>query len=148
MILVSSTIDGSNVVQDAIVASNFKISRNVCGSINFLTRNSLGNVLTISDNTCKFIYTGYADGNLYTSGGLSSPYQLAAINHGTGDVVISDNATSWIQVGNTSTGTNIVIRNNIIIANDPTFLTTYYNGNTVSNAGIVILPQYAYEALV
>ena len=139
MIMVSSTVY-TGVVQSALVTNNVRIARNVCGAINFLNRNTPGDVLTITGNTCKFIFNGYADGTLF-NGGQSAPFRLKTSNNGTGNIVISDNSTSSIVVSDTS-NTNpasLVIKNNMIIAGDPAFLTPYYNGQTITSIAIIVL---------
>lgn len=79
LIMISSPLS-SGIVADTIVPVNVKVTRNICGAINFLVKQDASydsvtainttfsrdknNGLLIDGNDCKYIYTGFANGSL------------------------------------------------------------------------------------
>lgn len=155
-------------VKDAIVPINCSISGNICGAIDFAVAEDIPNypgnngsnipsptfynyaildkenLLTIAKNNCKFIYLGAADGStgrLFTGSPNTWWFVVDAFSSVIpGSVSIYDNVCSWIHAGACYTGNSLLfIRNNKITAFDPTFLTNYYSGTTVSAIPAVLL---------
>ena len=147
------------VVYDAICTTNSFISNNTCGAINITTKQDLPNSvlpnttyqadkmgsLTISGNTCKYIYTGYASGLAYSLT-LDSPAGSFPANSGifTGALMIVNNNCAFMYISTRVSATNthgyapLIIRKNNMKAYDINF-TTFFDGGLPNTqpAGIV-----------
>jgi hypothetical protein len=112
MILLSAPLNGSNVVANMIAPINFKIRNNVCGAICYLTKqdvpstsvntsfiNDKDNMLSITGNTCKYIYCGYSSGFINYSSNRNVNNIITSNNIYSGSTTISENTCSWIHIG-------------------------------------------------
>jgi hypothetical protein len=148
------------VVYDAICTTNTIISNNSCGAINVTTKQDLPNSilpnttyqadkinnLTISNNNCKYIFTGYAIGIVYNAT-LDTPAGSFPNNSGifTGALKIVDNTCAFMYISNRIPATDatgcapVIIRNNKFIAYDVNF-TTFFDGGLVNTqpVGLII----------
>jgi hypothetical protein len=140
------------VVYDAICTTNTFISNNSCGAINITTKQDLPNSilpnttfqadkmsnLTISNNTCKYIFTGYASGIAYNST-LDLPAGSFPNNSGifTGALKIVDNTCAFMYIANRVPATDttgyapVIIKNNKFTAYDTNFC-TFFDGGLVN----------------
>lgn len=157
MIVISSQLSGSNLINNAPVAINSEISNNICGSINYLVRqdNPLNtynvskildknNKLTIEKNTCKFIYNGFSNGFAnVNSASRATAYWLTGNNLYSGSVIITNNILSWCHVGRKIPTSyayempQLTIKNNKFNAFLASFLTDYYNSTTPLNIALI-----------
>lgn len=161
LISISGTPNGSGIIFDLITAVNCRISNNVCGAINYMVKtapiynyqngstyaNNLSsdkdNGLTISNNTCRLIYTGADTGAIGTVISTVFTYYCnilnANITPGSADVI--DNTISWIHTKIPSLNTaKLDISDNTLRAFDVAYLVPYY-GNTANalNAAIHLI---------
>ena len=147
---------GSSTVPTALVTIGCKIRNNICGAINFLTKMNIPSLLNtitaisdkfemmvISGNTCRLIYTGTNSGNFLVGAGVRAPLALAT-GVFSGSAIIENNTCSWIQCGQRATsGTlvnspTLIIKHNKITAFNPSYLSDYYNGFTPVNTAVIV----------
>jgi hypothetical protein len=158
MLMIAPTLTGSNIL-DLIAASNTRIVGNTCGAINVMIKQdyplSIPNTVfeldkaaevIISQNTCKFIYSGFANGNVASSGGNQAiTYVQDGYGLLVGNLVITENNTSFVQVGYritssiTSGAPVIVVRNNKFTAYNPAYLTPYYNNVAQTSPPLAVI---------
>jgi len=138
---------GLGKIVDAINPINVKITNNICGSINFLTRrggistvaNSTFNdnkesSMLIANNNCKLIFTGTHTGSVTTSS--ITTISGEALNTGlfSANTIIENNSAHWIQYGIRvpnipnlrNVSPTIVLKNNKLTAYNPAYLSSYY----------------------
>ena len=157
MFLLASPLVGSNIL-DLIAATNTRIIGNTCGAINVMIKQdyplNLPNVnfdadksagVIISENTCKYIYSGFANGSLTDSGNVRAINDIqGTFNLITGPLTITDNTLSFIHTGVRVTGesffgvSQIIIRGNRLVAYNLAYLTPYFN-NVVQTSSLAII---------
>lgn len=145
----------SNTIISMLVPINVVIEKNIVGAICYLTQEDLpttyrdankNNALTIRGNNCKLIYCGTSKGFINIVGSTKRViYDLNIdANLYSGSANIEDNVCSWIQVGvrnpiDFAFETPVLnIENNRILADDPTFLTSYYSGIAPVHIGLIV----------
>lgn len=134
---------GINFIHTSIISNNCGVIGYVASSLKhsqsdlLIDGYALTSGLLIKENTVNLIGlfgpTGYMGG--------SGAFQLAFIQYGTGNVVISDNFVHWIQVGVSNNDTNheyssLSIINNKCTAHNSSYLAGY---NSTINAAINII---------
>lgn len=158
-LIIISSIAASGVVNNAFATINCRISKNICGAICYINRYDTPREvlnssftdyvlnkpasLIINENSCRFIYNGYASG--LRGFGTSASTQLIAFY--TGNAEIKDNSCSWIHVGvrvptlSTFVNPTLMISDNELVAFNSSFLDIYYTGTTTiqANTGIIVL---------
>ena len=156
-----NTFSNTKAVYDMITAINCSINNNTCGAIDYLVKTApifnpqisgsyitspssdKDNGLTISNNTCRFIYSGADDGSI--GGVLSGNFSFACggVKVPLGSANIVGNTVSWIHVGPPATNSAyLYVNDNTLKAFDFSFLANYYgNVSYAYNAAIHILPQ-------
>lgn len=158
LILIASPLV-SNSILDLISAINTRISGNTCGAINVMTKLdtplSLANTtfdldktggVIIDGNTCKYIYSGVASGNI-TDGSADRVINdiQSGFNFITGAMFITRNNVSFIHVGQRITslvvlgGPPLLVKANAFSAYNVAYLTPYFNNvvQTTTQALIV-----------
>lgn len=159
LILISGTINGSNKVANMPVPVNVFIEKNVCGAICYLTRqdrsyntynsaniNDKDNIIHISKNICRFIYSGTSTGfiNVVGSANRVTSDIIASASVFSSSAIIDQNVCSWIQVGVKNPTTYafetpmLEISSNKLNAYLSTYLTDYYSVITASNIGLIV----------
>lgn len=162
MIMISSIPNGS-AIQEVIVGVNVRVIGNICGAVNVLTKRDTPlttytgsnpiedkeDETIISQNTCKFIYSGFADGFVVDASDHRVVNNIVA-GIFTGSLLIEDNVCSFIHTGvrlSSTIYTNgmplLKIRHNKMAALDTTsvsgFLAPYYRNFTNIQIAIAIL---------
>lgn len=158
MISISSDYNvGTSTVRNAIVPINCRIINNVCGAINFLTRQHVPistynttviadkeNMLRISGNTCRFIYSGTNAGIFLVGGGGTRAPMALGTGIFSGSTIMTENNVSWIHTAlRIPSGTGfqnpvVIIKNNRITAYNPTFMSPHYFGFSTVNTAIIV----------
>ncbi len=160
MIIISGEIDTvTNNIRCLPVTINTSIDGNTCGSICYFTRQTnpseainttgIGNKnshLYITNNTCRLIYTGAANGfvNYPASSSVIIYFILSGAGIFSGSVTVDNNICSWVQLGIRSPSDIselqpvLNINNNDISAFNPAFLNEYYSGISPYNIGMLI----------
>jgi hypothetical protein len=159
MILMSGAYDGSSKIQNMLVAVDVAIEKNVCGAICFLVRqdrpynvanidgiNDKENMLTITQNVCRYIYCGTNLGFINVVGSTNRVINdiVASADIYSGSFSITNNACSWIQIGVKNPTTYafatpmLDISGNKINAYNSAFLTDYHSVITPSNIGLIV----------
>ena len=156
MIVISSPVVGGAALVDAISCINSSISYNICGSICFITKtdtptlvnttfeSSKENILYISNNTCRYIFSGTASGGLFTTTSPSTVIAASTFPSGaaySGSIAITNNTAfaafvAWRVPASSGIGhiSSLKIVNNQFFAYDVNFLTPYFNG--VAQSGV------------
>lgn len=147
----------TTTINDLIAATNVSIAGNTCGAINVMvkqdmaldnTPNTTFNLdkpsdgVTITRNTCRYIYSGFADGNFIDSSGDQA---ITDVANGfiVGNLSIYNNSVSWIHVAyrvlfsNTNTPT-FIIKENKCTAYNPNYLMPYFQNNFILFPGFTI----------
>jgi hypothetical protein len=151
-------------VSELIAASNLKIVGNTCGAINVLVKRNITSQLLddvynfmqasgtiISGNTCPFIYSGYANGNICDGAG-NRPFMNGILPASatppiyTGYMLISNNVCSYIQTGRQvsyedpfeGTSPLIIVNNQLQAYPNINYLTPYYDGQAVQLIAILV----------
>jgi hypothetical protein len=155
LILISS-LEVGNAVLDLITATNTRIIGNTCGAINVLVKQdvplSIANTtfsldktagVTIGQNTCLFIYSGFGDGNFFNGVDEAA---ITSIQNGfnilAGNLNITGNNVSFIWTAYRVTSTSslgtprIIVRSNKFTANNSSALIPY--SVPVSNQGLIV----------
>jgi hypothetical protein len=154
----------SSPVSELIATSNLKITGNTCGAINVLVKRNItvqifddvynfmqASGTIISGNTCPFIYSGYANGNICDGAGLR-PFQNGILPTNatppiyTGYMLISNNVCSYIQTGRQvsyedileGTSPLIIVNNQLQAYPNINYLTPYYDGQTTQLIAILV----------
>lgn len=162
LISISPTINGSNDVASAITCINTNISNNTCGAICFFSIEKKAQLpptdpflvfynssLYIKNNNCRFIYSGFSSGFINKGSNVGMQAINSTSNIVSGTVVISENVCSWIQTGIRNFGTvgvqphpsticSLTIKDNKLIAYNPTYLNSYYDTLTAINTAIIV----------
>ncbi len=159
LILVSGGINGSNKIANMPVPVNVLINKNICGAICYLTRqdrsynvfnssniNDKDNMIVISKNMCRYIYSGTNTGfiNIVGSANRVTNDIIVGSDIYSSSAIIDQNVCSWIQVGVKNPTTYafetpmLDISSNKLNAYDPAFLTSYYSVITPSNIGLIV----------
>jgi hypothetical protein len=148
-------------IRDLIAATNVNISGNTCGAINVMVKQDYGlnipNIsfdldkpsagVIISQNTCRYIYSGFADGNFVdTEGsGLRAIFDVqSGFNLLVGDLAILNNNVSWIHTGYrqttiTDSTPTLIIRENKFTAYNLTYLAPYFqNVIPISSMALIV----------
>jgi hypothetical protein len=159
MILIASPLVGSNIL-DLITCVNTTITNNVCGAINVMSKQDYpvsaynkgiynldkGAGLTVSDNTCKYIFSGFADGNLTDTSGNRAIYDIQdGFNLTTGATSFINNVVHFMHVGLRMVPNyqqavpKFIVKNNKFIAYTVSYLTPYFRNvvQTSTPANIV-----------
>ena len=157
LISISTVPSGSLQIIETIIPINVVIEKNICGAINYLTRqetvmnianiNSIkdkDNLLTISNNVCRYIYCGTSTGFINIIGSTNHVIYDFISNAGlySSSVIITNNVCSWIHIGirNFLGPSNIItqIDGNRLTAFNPIFLNDYYSIITPVNIGLIV----------
>jgi len=161
MISISSNYNtGLTSTRNAITTINCRITNNVCGAINYLTRQATpsnvynttaitdkDNNLIISGNTCRFIFTGMNNG-IFLIGTVPGvrPATTFSTAMFSGSAIITENTVSWIHISMRVPSSllvqnpTLIIKHNKISGFNPTFLTEYYYGYTTVNTAVIVDP--------
>ena len=154
LLMISAPVNGSHIIEDVIVPINVNISGNTCGAINILVKqdiqyNTLNTnyiknqeaSITISRNTCRYIYNGFSTGLI-----VDSIAHLPCTDMTTGlfsaSMTISYNTVSWIHLGTRApTSTAIKTSDSMILENKmnaylASWLVTYWGATTPLNIAI------------
>jgi hypothetical protein len=160
MIMIASPLVGSNIL-DLITATNTTISGNTCGAINVMIKQdtplNIPNVnfeldksagVIISDNTCRYIYSGFANGSLTDSTNTKAIYDVqGGYNLIVSNLTVINNNTSFIHLGCRFTTQIILgaallsIRGNKLTAYNPAYLTPYFNNVVQSTCQALTVDQ-------
>ncbi len=159
LIILSATLNGSNLIANLLVPINVIIDNNICGAICYLlkqdiplsTANVLGtisdkfNTIQISKNVCKFIYCGLGTGFMDFSGTSHVSNIITGNNIFSCSTIINNNTCSWMYLGekvpaNTSIYSfpDLIIDNNIFHASILSYLSPYLNGFTALQDAILL----------
>jgi len=142
-------------VFDLPAATNTRIVGNTCGAINVMVKQdtplnipnvnfNLGSTagVIISENNCKFIYSGFTNGN-FAQGSFSSINAIpGGFNFLVGNLSITNNNVSFIYTGYRSTiyaTPTCIVKANKFTAYNSAFLTPYFNGVVQPQSGLLAL---------
>jgi hypothetical protein len=155
-------IVGNPLVVDMIAASNLQILNNTCGAINVLLKRAVPSLgvdpvynfgqesgAIISGNTCPFIYSGFANGDIVDGYGNRPYTTISVISSGgsiwSGYLNISENISSYIQVGHRVSFEDPPQSYPLILSHNQykpymttTFLAAYYNSFPVVNSALIV----------
>jgi hypothetical protein len=144
---------GATIV-DAIVPVNLKIVGNTCGAINFCFKQDIPlstvnpDVLSdkeasalISNNNCRYIYTGNSSG--YINESATSNRMISKLAFYTPNITISENTVSWIHTGQriplnyVRENASFIVRNNKLTAYPTALLDIYWTGISGLNYAMI-----------
>jgi hypothetical protein len=149
LIVIASPLDTiTTAINDLIAATNVSIAGNTCGAINVMVKQDMAlyntpNIIfnldkpsdgvSIARNTCRYIYSGFADGNFIDSSGDQA---ITDVANGfiVGNLSIYNNNVSWIHVAyrvlfsNANTPT-FIVKENKCTAYNPNYLLPYFQNS-------------------
>lgn len=158
LIVIASPLDTiTTTINDLIAATNVSIARNTCGAINVMVKQDMAlyntpNItfnldkpsdgVSIARNTCRYIYSGFADGNFIDSSGDQA---ITDVANGfiVGNLSIYNNNVSWIHVAyrvlfsNANTPT-LIVKENKCTAYYPHYLLPYFQNSSSLFPGFTI----------